>query len=401
MKTIKGNRYKSLLCFLTLTFFFTACDRNGNIDVPQDKLLKVTTSSDYIELNENLIDEVALTLTWTAAREHGEDYTISYLTKLDLSENDFSDPIRTELEEEIFSVSYTHGELQRLLTSKWYQGVNKEVSMTFRVIGIVDGPKYVLPEVDDITVRIKTYGPQVIEASGISMNGTSVPGGARLSRALENEYVFAYYGQLDAGTINFPINVDGATVISPASENTTLPITDATPMEVRVKEAEKANYWEIPSAGKYRIVVDLEQKTVSIYSETNDIPVMKVIHTSNDTEAKAITAMYAYGEPTGWGWSDENALIQSIANPNVWIFNAKALSGRTKFGVTKANTSFTFSCEPTNAETGKDSDIELNKPMKITGGANKGQRDSYFKISSGVNFIVLDLDRMTVTFSVK
>ncbi|MDR2628377.1 MAG: SusE domain-containing protein [Dysgonamonadaceae bacterium] len=406
MKKKNNNRtVKPLLPLLLSAMMLASCGSEGDdAGSVQEQLLALGASSTYITLSEDHIDDIALTFTWTPAREPGSDFSLSYLTKLDLADNNFSACVKEEEEDGVFSKSFTHGQLQKLLVNNWHQAVNREVLMTFRVIGTIAGPRFVRPEVADLDFTVRTYGPQVIQAAGLRMAGSAVPSGAAPGRTLENQYVFAYRGQLKAGTLYFPINQDGETAICPAgSEASAVPIDDGQAMEVRVKTAAEAELapWTIPADGIYRVVVDLENKTVAIYSAATDIRPVEVPATSTATTPTPVTAIYAYGEPTGWAWSDTYAFVQSTANPNIWIFNTRAIGGRTKFGVIKSNDSFVYSCAPTDTETGKDVDVVVDTPVPLTGGTSRGQRNSYLKIPSGTNFIVLNLNTMTATFSVK
>jgi hypothetical protein len=407
-KKMKNNRLKMIdrlgyVIVVASCFLFVACngEDSGNDASWQEPAMILTPSADDIELSEALIDEVALTLNWTPARSPGADFAITYLTKLDVADNNFADCILEDEGSEAFSKSYTHGMLQKLLVDKWGRKLKESADMEFRVIGKVTGPRFVKPEVATILLKIKTYGPQVIEAAGLGMAGSAVPEGAALARTIENPYCYAYYGTLNAGTINFPINADGLEVISSADDGTT-PIADGQPMDVRVKTAAEATAWAIPATGVYRTVVDLEKKTVAIYSEANDIQPLKVPQTTTDTEATAVTQMYLYGEPSGWGWNDTYRMTQSIANPNIWTYTVKAIAGRTKFGVRKINESYAFSCDPLTTDAkGAGAAVTPAVAMPITGGTSSDQRNSYYKVPAGTNLVVLDLNKMTVVFGTR
>ena len=57
----------------------------------------------------------------------------------------------------IFLKSYTHKELQSLLVSKWKQHPGDLVKLQARIIGSIEGPKFVKPEVSTVTIKVKMY----------------------------------------------------------------------------------------------------------------------------------------------------------------------------------------------------------------------------------------------------
>ena len=65
-----------------------------------DETMTLTASTDYIELNElTPSEEAVLTFTWTDARQMPEEYTLSYITEIDLQSNDFNSSSKVRFEE--------------------------------------------------------------------------------------------------------------------------------------------------------------------------------------------------------------------------------------------------------------------------------------------------------------
>ena len=147
---------KNLLRFFFVTLascFIVACNDDDDATNSLDNRTSlVLTPSDYeIELKEDTPDEVALTLNWTEADPIGSDYYISYLYKMDLENNSFgTNTMIREYIDDDFSKSYTHKELQSLLVSKWKQQPGDLVKLQARIIGSVEGPKFVKPEVSTV-----------------------------------------------------------------------------------------------------------------------------------------------------------------------------------------------------------------------------------------------------------
>lgn len=376
---------------LVLTaFLLGGCDKDtgDNNLSPNEPLLDLTASTDEIILSEETPDEEAVTFTWTAAADVGEGFNISYLFKMDVAGREFQTTIPTEnLGGDVFSKSYTHSELQALLSETWSQPYGVETSLEARVIAQVEGPRFVKPEVVTIATSATPYTPTVIEAAKVYMAGQSVDGSPiEMEQTIESPYIYAFKGVLKAGTINFPITggTNGATVLS--SQDVDQPIEDGNPMALRVHSDDDPEHsWLIPADGSYRVVLNLEKRTLAIYSEANDLQGIE-------------EAVYMHGPATSSNWTIENAeeMVQSVANPNIWIYYnpdrpLKTGEGLIKFIIERVNGGFAYSAN-TSA-----TNIIKGTYMQVYGG--RDYRNSYYKvIDAGMNLIILDIERMTVLF---
>lgn len=383
----------------------TSCDDEKEI-AKAEQSLALSASSLELQLDEAQLDEPAITFTWTKAVDQGADFKISYLFKLDKQDNDFNSSIPTiDLGDGVYSKSFTHGELQRLLIEKWKCPADVYTLFEARVIGKIEGPHFIKPEVSTISVAIKPFYPMIIEAKKVFLRGTAVTDSPiEVKQTYEDEDLYAYKGFLKAGEFNFLADmIDGSTKsIAPQSgENS--PINDGGTVDVwPYDEAEGENYsWNIPEDGSYRIILNKRSKTLTVYSEKTDIKPIEVIPSTMTEVSAPVTAMYIYGEPTFWEWTDEWKFNeQSQADPNIWIFKDKEIKGRTKFGVMKHNESFVFSADPASpgALDPESAPVTMGVPMVITGGRSLDQRNSYFQVPGVTKVIILNLTDMTVTF---
>ena len=203
---------KNLLRFFFLTLascFMVACnDDDDTTDLLDNRTSLVLTPSDYeIELKEDTPDEVALTLNWTEADPIGSDYYISYLYKMDLENNSFgTNTMIREYIDDDFSKSYTHKELQSLLVSKWKQQPGDLVKLQARIIGSIEGPKFVKPEVSTVTIKVKMYSEKTFVADHLYMSGTAVDGEDIEILPMESQPKrYVSICDLKAGNLHFPI----------------------------------------------------------------------------------------------------------------------------------------------------------------------------------------------------
>lgn len=535
---------RKLFALLLLPLLAMACDKddNGGGDVRDS--LRLTASADEITLNEDTPNDVALTFDWTAATEVGSDYYLSYIFKMDMQDNFFQNPVREYEDEGPGTKTYTHRALQNLLINKWGCTPGTTVLMEARIIGTLEGPRFVKPEVSTISFKIKTYAPRPFLADVLYLGGTAAVGleavkinpmlsdpkqfvwigelqagtlnfpiewsdevrenaiaplvaeqdivagpmdaqiksvayagvwnipqagryrvavnlttqtvtiglasnhieadrilmaggavtseGAQLTRTLESDKIFAFHGPLKAGTINFPIEFNGVAdqAITPKTEGEQ-PISDGQPVDLEPRENSIANCWTIPSAGVYRIVVNIGTNKVTIYSPSTDpqpykLPTFTYSGQNPDfTQPYAPDRLWMYGGFNGWnvgtvdvdpkkdpGFSFDYVLLPSLANPNLFVYSGAALPRKTdadkyKLSVTGAMMFFGY---PLNNAYGFGSTApakrnEYNGYENAALGVSKtlvpGQADNryaYFNIPEGTNYIAVDVQNLTVVF---
>ena len=172
--------------------------------------------------------------------------------------------------------------------------------------------------------------------------------------------------------------------------------------------------WNIPAAGKYRLLIDMQNKQVRFYSEATDLQPLSVTFRPNGAETNPettmiVTDLYAYGGGTGWGVRKLN-LKQSMADPQVLIYDAEEhdgtkLSGSMKFCVAQnftveevsyyQNNAYCFT-NPLTPEGGRQNlSLTLNKVGELHGGADGETRNSYYQIPAA-DLLILDLRNMTI-----
>lgn len=272
-----------------------ACDKGGfqgpdrsMYDVVETMTLEASAQDVVLDAEE--VNKVALTFTWTPAREMPEDYLVTYVTFLDVEGNDFSNAVRQVVDDGVFTKEYTTQELQNLLVERWNKNYSRAVNMQFKVIAKWEGgEKYVMPEVRTIDFSVRPFRPLTFDADRIFLSGDAMTGTTRkpMGKTPESDYIYAEEVYLRAGEMTIPIEYQGMTsYICPADGSVEVPDNDqvdskpaGTQYNAVVKEL-KADAtlpaWKIPVEGYWRVIIDIENKTVKFFSPKNRLEPLTV-----------------------------------------------------------------------------------------------------------------------------
>ena len=175
--------------------------------------------------------------------------------------------------------------------------------------------------------------------SGMYLVGNSAAGGKELKAALEDPTKFAYFGELKAGELRiaqYSESVptyyvhDGEFAFGVAEPSGT----SATPV-----------VWTIPSDGKYRVIFDSVNGTVTIYDPAEDAKLYKVIsgHFNAADYNEDITFTLApdqglvFGRKgsnvDGGGWSAQINFQFSAVDPQVLVYTGSDIKGDQVFAI--------------------------------------------------------------------
>lgn len=343
-----------------------------------------------------------------------DEYLVSYTTKLDLLNNNFgsSTAIVTSEDDGIFSRSYTSEQINNWANERWKVPVNKTFTLAFRVIAeYAGGPTYEMPEVRTVEVTVTPIKVDVFDADKVSLSGTAISSVTEIEKTVENANLYAWYGELSIGELQIPVELEGQTYyIVPSDGNGAL--RDGELVDVKMTETPVS--WNIPSAGNYRLLIDMENKQVRIYSSATDLKPLSVTFHPSGAEANPeatieVLDLYAYGAGTGWGVRKLN-LKQSFADPQILIYDAEEhngtkLSSGMKFCVAQnfsvgdadynQNNAYCFTC-PLTAEGKKQNlTLTLGKVGELHGGADGETRNSYYTIPAS-DLLIFDLRHGTI-----
>lgn len=373
---------------------FNACDNDIKDIAKVEEKLEITPSSPSIALDAANLQKDIITFTWTEARQIPGDHVVSYTTKLDLVGNNFgsSTAILSYEDDGIFSKSFTSEQLNNWANEKWKLKPNKPFTLEFRVTAQWEGgATFESPEVRTVTVEVQPIKVEVFGADKMSIAGSAVPDDEiEMTKTVENESQYAWYGELVAGTLQIPVELDGETYyIIPKTGDGTLQDGEAE----SVKMEETPVSWNIPTAGEYRVVVNMEKTTVTICSPAKPMqPAVVTWILDNKEQVTSVENIWQYGEPTGWAWKT-GSWKQSMADPQVFIYSGAALTGRTKFGVAASNSSYVY----TGNNTAGNTSVTHGTAYDLYEGYSANERNAYFTLPAGTNFIILDIRNKKMT----
>ena len=288
------------------------------------------------------------------------------------------------------------------------------------------------------TVKIVEAGA-VVEADQIFLAGSAV-GGEQLEMAqtLENDQLYAWRGELKAGNLYIPLTFEGEqsmAIVPEMADNHDIEDGQlATFGQVLISKVDK-QYWTIPADGTYRIVLNKEEKAITIYSAANDLKPLTV--SFNNTELginpwkQEVNVLHMYGGFNSFAYdagTDEESgkslkycqvkynLIQSVANPKVFVYKGDVLPRneyKDNYGNTNAGwVNFSTLRYANNGWfVGSTADAvrnSYNGYATVTAGKVEGavvgqshNRYAYFLIPEGCNYVVVNIENNTVLFDIK
>ena len=241
----------------------------------------------------------------------------------------------------------------------------------------------------------------IIEIDKIYLAGTAAPTEeTEVTKCLEKDGLYAFRGELKAGTLWFPIEFEQARTVAIVSKSEFADGT-AVPFSQTAASGAAAKAWNIPADGTYRIVIDTEAKTVTIYSAATDEVVWTATEWKNTTvspvlvEKTVISNLWMWGDfasdAYGNKGSDKYMLTPSLANPRVFIYykNGEALprggNATVKFMVSGIlNNVYAY-----GASTTRDKHVKTELGVKVTEvyGGQGNNRYSRWIIPEGTNYI--------------
>ncbi len=390
---------------------------------PVPETMTLVCETPEIEIDADNLTAPALTFTWTGARPLSDEYMSMYKAELDVLGNSFGSrtvitsgvgfDYRYNEETGIYSATFTHEQLNNWYSERWALPINKTFTVEFRVLAQwTGGPEFEAPEVRKTSATVKPIQVIVFSCDEMSIAGNAVAASEPINQALENDNIYAWKGALTAGEVEIPVKFDGVTYYLHNADGSA-DIADGEPMAVIMNETKGG--WTVPAQGEYRVVVNMADRTATIYSEATDLKPLEVTFRPNGIETNpevtlTVTDLYAYGGGTGWGVKKLN-LIQSVADPQVFIFDGssndlKTLGGDMKFCISNSfvdsngtsynqNNSYCYTNVLTDEGKRQNLSAELNKVFILRGASDGETRNSYMKVPAGSNFIIFDLRHNT------
>lgn len=362
MKTL----YRLFFLSIIGIFLFSCSDDDG--DGISGTPLQLTASTDTLELLESNENDIALTFSWNKGIDRPAYDTVSYIFRLDLSSGDFTKTSTTPDTIDTFEKSYTTLELNDLLLEKWNIHPGEATILKARVVGKVDGPQFVYPEIATTSLVVKTYQAA---SKPLYLFGTATDGGENISKAerineVFNGKTYAWEGNLKAGKFKFL-----------TSQSSLLPSLnkgkDNNSLVERKAESDPDTYFDVDKDGYYAIAI--ARKTMKIDYKFIEYP-----------------NIYLIGD-AGTGWDlpgHTHKFTMNPEKPNVFNLDITLKAGTLKLLTAADWSKHTFRPMSDNAS------IYENEVQGYAGG-----EDLKWRVNDGDvgNYrIILDLNNMTIDF---
>ncbi|RYF15858.1 MAG: hypothetical protein EOO42_16840 [Flavobacteriales bacterium] len=395
--------YKTLLS-LGFVLCVAGCKKEIK-DIPKvQEKMDLKASSVDIALDENNLSKEILTFTWAPARPQSDDHMVSYTTKLDVVGNNFgsSTAIMAYEDDGVYSKSFTSEQLQNWANEKWGIPANKSFTLEFRVVAEWQGgATFEAPEVRTLKVNITPIKTVVFNADKVFLGGSAIQGINKIEmpKTLENLNQYAYVLNLQPGNLEIPVEYQGTTnYIASADASTT--INDGAAVAIKMRET--AFSWKIETAGEYRVVVNMQKATATIFSPATALS-PKVVTWNGDgavPQTTTVSELWMHGAINNWGTPIKMDCKVSLADPQVLVYTGGRV-GKAKFIVyggndNNKNLAYTFTGSLTAAGLRQDQNLVLGTALTLAGGSTGEHRNSYLTIPATTNVLIFDLRNNTI-----
>ena len=283
------------------------------------------------------------------------------------------------------------------------------------------------------------------------LRGIAFPSGVSpvMTQTLENESVYAWRAELPAGNLKISLP-DGYVSVSSTGFGKSASYTAGSDGSV----------WTIPETGTYRIVLDTESSTITVYDPETDLKPkyangkwadgsLAGYGKAPEQNTVEVECLWMYGPFNSFvdnsgvkqGFDFEYRCLRSLADPNVFVYSGeelpriegngnagsakkwmtggmvffigpeKPLDGSDKFPSSNQapeyprpyNNSYAFGSADVNSERNVVCE-SIETSLGISYSLKEGQDDSrysYFEIPEGCNYVEVNTDKLTVVFGKK
>ena len=279
------KRYKTIPAILAAAVCLASCgidiDEYKAADPDAGTELKITASvSEKLALDERDSEDTALELEWTAGSNYGTGNAIGYV--LDIIREGVDEIYSEDLGRRVYNTSYTHKELNDILTSILDAAPGIETEYTIRITATVtDHPE--LTQTSELKMDISTYQPVSRTLYLLTDNGGWNPSSA-ISMTRTADGFFTYESMMDACEFRL-ITTSGQLWPAYVSNGQT---TGQNAQYCSKAPSGEVRNFSILSRSMYRIDVNLLDLTVTI---TDVLP----------------SRLYIFGSATPGGWTPEDA----------------------------------------------------------------------------------------------
>lgn len=320
MKTFKLIKPFAICFFGAVMASLSSCDDElvDNSFQTQDTLA-LTISNNEIVLEEQFFDN-AINLNWSTGTNQNTGAAIKYTLQLDLSTNDFSNPIATFLSDvqNTYTYSTNYGNLNQALLDNGL-ATDQTYELTAKVTATVSNAS-VPTQVADVNFTVTTFRPvtqQLFIVGDATPNGWNIGSATELTASNSQRGVFIYEGVLSPGNFKFAVSQEGCW----CQDFYTRDADDANKIVYNEGGSGDDLQWLIEQEDNYRLTVNLLEKTIQI--ETY-IPV--------DPDEPPFPMLWIIGDASESGWNIDSpaAFTQNESNPIEFIYEGTFAPGNFK-----------------------------------------------------------------------
>jgi hypothetical protein len=290
-----------------------ACKKMGIvIPAPVNAPLAITASDSALVLNQENQNSNAITFRWTTGTNNGTNSAISYTFQIDKKGNNFANPIVIDLGKQVYSLSYTVGQLNDSVLNHWSIAPGTAADFEARIIANVAGSS--LPPQISNTKEIGVTPYQPVSSTLYIIGGATLTGwdnnkAEALTTDPANPGGFIYQGTLLPGNFKF-ITTLGSFLPSYNMG------ADSSKLIFRTSDADPDNQFTINEASVYKVSVNLISLTIKV-EKLAQAPYSK---------------LWIIGDavPRGWDISTPDSMFRNPNNAFIFKYNQILKAGEFK-----------------------------------------------------------------------
>jgi len=310
---MKNNIYKALMLVVVIFSMGSCAPGEMELNKGMDEL-QLTVSGLTSILDVRSADSPALQFNWTSGNNGGTGAAISYVLEVAKNGSDYSTGISVNLGRRKYNYTYSRQALSRILVKSLGCTPGEEVQIKARITASVSDPS-IETQQSELTFKVTPFSPvtETLYLIGdAAPNGWSADNATAMTPVSGTTGLFKWTGNLQSGSLKF-LTTLGSYMPSynKAGDNA---------LFYRTQDSDPDEKFTISSAGKYSIVVNLINLTISITKKVVIVP--------------PYSNIYFVGSFNNWSFTP---FTQDPVNPFVFRYGAVldwVADGEFKFGTT-------------------------------------------------------------------
>jgi hypothetical protein len=224
----------------------------------------LTASTNTVVLSRNLESQNAITFSWSAASVSGMDGSITYFLQWDRKGNNFANPASIKIGKDSLKTTLTHNGLNNLLSTL---PADVATPIEIRVVGATSDGSVAPFYSNALSLTVTPYSNvvpppynQLWMVGDATPAGWNIDGPTPMTQDSTDPWVFIYTGPLTAGEFKIPTGKSwDAQFYRPVTNHP-----DISDSRVQLSAGDPDNKWQIPTAGNYKVTLNLHTITIKI-----------------------------------------------------------------------------------------------------------------------------------------